>query len=245
MIFTYKAYADMLALLKKEKYSFCDYHNYTKTERCVILRHDVDQSPAMTLPMAQIEAEQGIKSTWFALLGGDFYNTLSPRSIEKFKMLLEMGHEVGLHFDETAYGEIENAEDCVKSILKEKEILSDWLGAEITTVSMHRPSKKMLEADLQIPGMVNSYGKTFFREFKYLSDSRCQWREPVVEIIRSGEYNRLHILTHAFWYRAEEQSMKAKLERFIAEAEWERYDSLLNNMKDIEALHLAVNLRGR
>ena len=48
--------------------------------------------------------------------------------------------------------------------------------------------------------MINSYGQTFFHDFKYLSDSRRRWREPVEEIIRSGTYDRLHILTHAFWY---------------------------------------------
>lgn len=44
-----------------------------------------------------------------------------------------------------------------------------------------------LEADLQIPGIMNSYGRTFFHDFKYLSDRR--WREPVLDIIRSEEYD--------------------------------------------------------
>ena len=39
-----------------------------------------------------------------------------------------------------------------------------------------------------VPGMINGYGKVYFKEFKYLSDSRRWWREPVEEIIESGQY---------------------------------------------------------
>ena len=63
---------------------------------------------------------------------------------------------------------------------------------------MHRPSRWVLEADLKIPGMVNSYGKEFFQDFKYVSDSRMRWREDVMKYAIEKAYPRLHILTHAF-----------------------------------------------
>lgn len=101
---------------------------------------------------------------------------------------------------------------------------------------MHRPSKATLEADLQIPGIVNSYGRTFFHDFKYLSDSRRRWREPVLDIIRSGEYDRLHILTHAFWYHGGEESISETVGSFIRSANRERYAQMRDNITDLASI---------
>ena len=101
---------------------------------------------------------------------------------------------------------------------------------------MHRPSKATLEADYCIPGIVNSYGKTFFHDFKYLSDSRRRWREPVLDIIRSGEYDRLHILTHAFWYHEEEKDISHTVGDFIRSATQERYCQMAENITELVAI---------
>ena len=84
--------------------------------------------------------------------------------------------------------------------------------------------------------MVNSYGRTFFHDFKYLSDSRRRWREPVEEIIRSGDYNRLHILTHAFWYHEQEETLRETVGQFIRSAGGERYRQLRENITDLESI---------
>ena len=133
-----------------------------------------------------------------------------------------------MHFDEVAYPD--ECGEIAQRIRQEADILSRICGVEITTVSMHRPSKATLEADAQIPGIINSYGKTFFHEFKYLSDSRCHWREPVLDIVRSGEFDRLHILTHAFWYHEESMSISEALREFISAANQTRYKMLAENI---------------
>lgn len=235
MEFTFKAYRSLLELLREKGYTFCGYHDYESHPRSVILRHDVDQSIHMALPMAQLEAEMGISSTYFVLLTSDFYNVASMESRRSLHRLQELGHEVGLHFDEVAYGPL-SQEECVENILHEKELLSSIIGQNVTSVSMHRPSKRTLEGDLKIPGMVNSYGQTFFRDFKYLSDSRRRWREPVEEIIASGAYDRLHILTHAFWYHEQEKSIEDTVGSFIQNANLERYDQMMNNITDLPSI---------
>ena len=101
---------------------------------------------------------------------------------------------------------------------------------------MHRPSKAALEADYQIPGIVNSYGKTFFHEFKYLSDSRRCWREPVEDIVRSEAYDRLHILTHAFWYHDIEQDISQTVKDFVCSANQERYQQMAENITNIDSI---------
>lgn len=241
MEFTYQSYRGLLSLLKEKGYSFTDYHQYQDHSRCVILRHDIDTSLEQAVQLARLEAEQGVHSTWFVLLRTDFYNPASQKSLEKLHAIQAMGHEIGLHFDEVAYGKALTEEETRQSIIRECGLLSALLDTPVTTVSMHRPSKATLEADLQIPGIVNSYGKTFFHDFKYLSDSRRRWREPVLDIIRSGEYDRLHILTHAFWYHDQDMSLEDTVFDFIKTAKNDRYLSLRENITDLEKLKENIN----
>ena len=234
MKFTYESYRGLLTLLRQEGFAFETYHSWKENERCVILRHDIDQSIEASVAMARLEAEEGAVSTYFVLMTGAFYNTASANALKGLREIHALGHEVGLHFDEVAYGETdEPMEDLIR---KEAEILSRLCGFPITAVSMHRPSKATLEQDLAIPGMVNSYGKTFFRDFKYLSDSRRRWREPVLDIVRSGEYDRLHILTHAFWYHEAEESLEETVCAFINGGNAARYAAMRENIADLDSI---------
>lgn len=241
MEFTYTAYRALLDLLRQGGYAFTDYHDYQTHPRCVILRHDIDNSLSQALRLAEIEAEEGVKSTWFVLLRTDFYNPASAASQKTLRRIRELGHEIGLHFDEIAYageGGISShaTSTAAELIVHEAGILADICGCPISTVSMHRPSRATLEADLKIPGMVNSYGQTFFHDFKYLSDSRRRWREPVEDIIRGGEYDRLHILTHAFWYHEQEQDIAASVGTFVRAANAERYEQMMENITDLPSI---------
>lgn len=235
MDFSYAAYVRLLSLLREHAYETVDYHDYEGHPRCVILRHDIDTDLAQAVRFAELEAQEGVRSTYFVLLRTDFYNPASSGSLEQLHRIQALGHEIGLHFDEKAYP-AGTPEETVQRILKEREVLSALLETAVSTVSMHRPSQATLDADLQIPGMVNSYGRTFFRDFKYLSDSRRRWREPVEEIIRSGTYDRLHILTHAFWYHQQEETLRESVERFITSANKERYRQLRENITDLESI---------
>lgn len=235
MDFSYTGYVRLLSLLRQRAYEIVDYHDYEEHPRCVILRHDIDTDLAQAVRFAELETEVGVRSTYFVLLGTDFYNPASKQSLEKLRHIQALGHEIGLHFDEKAYPD-GAPEETVARILHERDVLAAILGTTVTTVSMHRPSKATLEANLNIPGMVNSYGKTFFHDFKYLSDSRRRWREPVEEIIKSGEYDRLHILTHAFWYHEKDESIETTLGRFVRLANRERYEQMEDNITDLSSI---------
>ena len=223
----------LIQSLTDHNYVFADYHHYEEHLRCVILRHDIDNSIEKSVKLAELEAQLGVKSTYFVLLTSDFYNPASKKSAEGLKRIQTLGHEIGLHFDEMAY---EKMDDVPSSIIREAKILSDIIGKPVTTVSMHRPSQQTLAADYQITGMINSYGKTFFNEFKYLSDSRRRWREPVIDIIKSAEYDRLHILTHAIWYNDVEEDIHDTIKAFVTSANKERYFQEKENIKDIESI---------
>ena len=238
MTFTYQAYRDMLLLLQESGYSFQNYDNYQDAPRCVILRHDIDYNLEASVKLAELEANAGIHSTYFVLLRTDFYNVASKAGQSALRHILSLGHKIGLHFDETAYRTQLTLEELSQNIIKECGLLSALLETAVSSVSMHRPSKTTLESDLHIPGIVNSYGKTFFKDFKYLSDSRRHWREPVLDVIRSGEYSRLHILTHAFWYHDKEQSLFETVNTFIHSANQARYHQMEENITNIAEIGL-------
>lgn len=231
MQFTYEAYKNMLLQLKESQYYFSSYHNWERFPKCVIMRHDIDQSMQAALNVAQIEAENGVSATYFVLLGSNFYNPASPGVQADIKKLRNMGHEVGLHFDKSAY--VATTLPMPQLIQREARVMEALCGFPITTVSMHRPTSELLDSNLQIPGLINVYDKVFFRDFKYISDSRRQWREPVSDIIRGGQYKRLHILTHAFWYHEQEKSIYQTLYDFITGANKERFESMQKNIKDL------------
>ena len=235
MTFSYDTYKKLIQILKENGYQFSDYHNYSNVLYPCILRHDIDYSLERAVHFAEIEKGLGVKSTYFVLVKSDFYNPFSIKSRYLLKTINDCGHEIGLHFDEVAYGQIDN-NSMIAAIQEEKKLLEMVLDKDVTTVSMHRPSKWVLEADLRIPGMVNSYAKEFFHEFKYVSDSRMRWREDVMKYVTEKTYPKLHILTHAFWYGENERSIHDILNSYLASARKDRYEILKTNFTDLQSV---------
>ena len=241
MNFTYGAYEEMLSLLKGNRYQVCNYENYKLGNRCVILRHDVDFSLGAALRFAELESKNGVRATYFLLLSTSFYNLFDRKANDIIKGIRGMGHDIGLHFDEARYP-ILNEQQLIKCVEKEISIMSQGLDMDIKAVSMHRPSKWVLEADIQFDTVINSYGKEFFNDFKYLSDSRMHWREDVYQVIESNAYERLHILTHPIWYGIEEGTMREKLKDFIREQKYNCYDAVRDNIRDLDEVLLKVDI---
>lgn len=233
MNFTYDAYQELVTLLRENSYTVCDYFDWKNYEKPVILRHDIDNDIGKALKLAELEHRMGVKSTYYVLLSSDFYNVFSKKNLGRLKMIQKLGHSIGLHFDEVRYGEEVNVLDAVD---REVHMLEKVLNCEVGSVSMHRPSRKTLEADYQFRQgtVVNSYGKVFFEEFKYVSDSRRHWREDVKQIIQSGDFKKLHILTHPIWYSEKEKVAKEVLKEFCRQKVSACYESLID---DITNLH--------
>ena len=236
MKFTYGAYREMLHSLRQHGYSICTYENWRAEKKSAILRHDIDNDIGKALQLAELERDEGVSSTYFVLVTSDFYNVFSAESGKLLRKIADCGHEIGLHFDEVRYPEIVTPEDARTHILEEAGLLGLAAGTTVKTVSMHRPSKMMLAADLSIPGLINSYGQEYFKGFKYVSDSRRRWREPVEEIIASGEYDRLHILTHAIWYSETDMDIHDCMCAFVNGGNRMRYQYERENITDLESI---------
>lgn len=234
MEFTYSAYKSLISLLKDSGYAFTDYKEYKHYNKCVILRHDIDNSIDRALEIAKIEAAKGVKSTYFVLLATRFYNVAEKEYRNKVLEIKRLGHDIGLHFDELNYPKDVEVEE---QILLEADLLGKILQTKIESVSMHRPSAKTLNANYTLKGkLINSYGEEFFKGFKYISDSRRRWREDPIETIRSDRYPRLHILTHPFWYHREEMPIEETVKQFVMAAREERYQALSENITGLESI---------
>lgn len=238
MEFTYKAYANLIELLRINGYTITDYRDYIKHEKCAILRHDIDYSMDKAVKLALFEHQLGIKSTYFVLVSSPFYNIFQEETKRNVKLISSLGHSIGLHFDEVNYSEEYYLEiGGVKNVIfDEIALMEKALNLNIDSVSMHRPSEKTLTANYDLYPVINSYGKCFFNEFKYVSDSRRRWRENVEEIISSRKYDRLHILTHAFWYNEKEQDLRESLLNFVNSGNKDRallLDANITNLSEI------------
>ena len=194
--------------------------------------------------MAEHEAALGVAATYYVLLRTDLYSVFSKASVAGLKRIMELGGRIGLHFDETCYPQaMGKPEEVKKLILAEKDMLETIIGKPVTTVSMHQPSRQIIEAELDIPGMINSYRAEFFKDMKYVSDSCRNWREPVIDIINSKEHDRIHILTHALWWHDENISLHDTLCSYINEANMIRYEALMSQVEKYREIMPASEVR--
>ena len=210
-------------MIVKNGFEFTDYLDYSRHPRPCILRHDVDFSLQRAVEMARFEAglsiEQEVRSTYFVLLNSEFYNPVSPQSRDAFAELKALNHHIGLHFDTTVYGGDLEPDVFAERVQEEAARLSRIVGTEVQSMSMHIPSQAILDADLRIPGIINTYGEPFFHGFTYLSDSELRWREDPVATVSSAPLSRLHLLTHPLWYSERVETLEEKLLALLARAD--------------------------
>lgn len=233
MEFTYDEYRRLLLKLSEYGYKDCLYDECQNVSgKKVVLRHDIDVSLDEAVRFSEIEKEVGVKATYFVLISTDFYNVASKREREFVKTIQKNGGAIGLHFDEVIYKNV----DIIESVQKEALILEKIIESPVKVVSMHRPSQQTLGADYHFEGIINSYSKIFFKDFKYVSDSRRNWKEDIHKIIECGKYDKLHILTHPVWYNDIESSAGDVLKQLIRDEELKICKALQDNIRDVEEL---------
>ena len=245
MEYTYSWYLEVLKELKKEEYVLSNYSDWKKSSKSVIVRHDIDMDLQAAVDLAKVENEfwQGAnKAVYFVLISTEFYSVFTKKSKEKLKKIMELGGEIGLHFDETQYDECTTDNLC-RLIENEKKILESVVECKVNVVSMHRPSKRLLEEKITVEGAENVYDGLYFKDMKYVSDSRRNWRENVQETIKSGKYSRLHILTHPIWYREREYSFKETMVNRMVAGVKNYENSIYENVTNLSEIVTREELR--
>ena len=100
--FTEDAYRRALSSAKTS-YSFEPFGT-NSTERHVLWRHDVDASVHRAARLAGIEAEEGLRATYFLSFHSSFYNLLESRRAGGGPRAARLGHWLLLHFDSSFPG---------------------------------------------------------------------------------------------------------------------------------------------
>lgn len=178
-----------------------------------LLRHDLDFSLDRAVAMAELEAELGIRSTYFAMVSSPFYNCFSPRGREALRRIAGLGHEVGLHWDSSTYPE--DAEGASDQFQLEVRMLSSAVGQPVIGASQHIPTHN---PGFDVSALIGyeAYSPRLVERFRYVSDSSMVWREATpLDLIESGI--DIYFLAHPLWWMAEGKSQYAKFASVLGE----------------------------
>ena len=235
MEYTYSAYRGLIRNLKDHGYipiRFCDVSE--GIELPAIIRHDVDMDLQKAVDMAMLEKEEDIKATYFVMISSEYYNLLAGNNLKNAQRILDLGHEIGLHFDLTAYDKNLSFKDLEKSLQKEIELLEYILDIKVKSISWHIPRQDLLNTHLGFLdklGVWNAYDPLFYSGYKYVSDSMMRWREPIEEYIEQKKYNKLQILTHPIWYRSIQDMADEEILNENRDLKWKSLRQYLNTIK--------------
>ncbi len=217
-----------LIRLAKVKWEFMPFANYQKPGRVCLWRHDIDFSVHRAYRLAQIEADEGVLATYFVLLHGIFYNVLEKEIARLIFAIRDLGHDVGLHFEPSFYGErLRDDNELIYLLTFERQILATVFEAEVRAFSWHNPtmgdSLMAIDQDV-IGGMINAYGRYIREHYSYCSDSNGYWRfRRLRDVLEAGTEEKLHILTHPGWWTPEPMSPSDRVSRCVnGRAAWQQ-----------------------
>lgn len=198
--FTIKHYEDILRSIKSNNFVPIFFNQINTYNKEILIRHDIDLDINSALALSRIEKKHGIKSTYFFWLTSPFYNIFDPDNKNKILEIIDLGHEIGLHFDENCYS-INNNIELISQINLEKNILEKYLNIYIKIVSFHMPSKSLINNNITIGNIDNTYHCKYFKQFKYLSDSARNWREGCIcKYLNNENYTKIQALFHPIWW---------------------------------------------
>ena len=182
-----------------------DFENYS------IIRHDVDYCLTDAYHLAKLENSLGIKSTYYILSDSIYYNPSSQQSRYELLKIVELGHDVGLHFDVAQYP----VESHHKTIAAQKKYIENICQQEICSVSYHNPAViglENLDLSAYVGGLFNTYSLDLKKSFSYFSDSLCRFRnQALLQEIKQKIYCNLHILIHPIWWVEEGANREDKI----------------------------------
>ncbi len=183
----------------------------------VLLRHDVDLDLDSALTMAEIESDFQVSSCYMLMTNCPFYNLNDQSSRAIVSHLIQLGHEVGLHFDfnnqNDEYGDIKT-DFLVAEIESSAKLLEDIISRPIYSISFHRPLQQFLKGPLFIAGKINAYSAELMDW--YLSDSRGNWREgEPLQMLENPRKPLLQLLVHPIWWGDEHMKPSDRLQSFF------------------------------
>lgn len=177
--FTLDEYRALLATLEGQGYrahTFADYHaaGGALASPHVLLRHDVDRLPGRALALARVEAEAGVRATYFFRTRPVSFHPPTIRAVAA------LGHEIGYHYECLAdtRGDVDAAWDLFR---RELERFAPF--GRVASIAMHgRPlspwdSRAMWERhDYRAAGVaLEAYRDIDWAVYRYVTDTGRCW----------------------------------------------------------------------
>lgn len=179
--FTLQKYRQLLLALQKAGYQFYTLEHYYQQSangfgqtRFVLLRHDVDLHAERSLATARIEAELGIRAS--------YYFRVVPQSNQPaiIKAIADLGHEIGYHYEDMAI--------CGGDVVKAKQHFEKQLAYfrqfyPVKTICMHGAPQSQFDGkelwnvcDYRDYGIIGEpYFDVDYSEVFYLTDTGRRW----------------------------------------------------------------------
>lgn len=208
--FSLAHYRDLLDAAKTGGYRWAGFERAPQAGD-LILRHDVDISLAAAIVIAEMEADEGVWSTYFLMTRSVFYNLASKEGERALVRLRELGHRIAHH--------------------------AVWPDADLderfdAVVAWHNPTPEYMQAE--VPGAVNVMQPPFFDAGHYRSDSNQNWRHGCPhEQLASGEFEWLQLLTHPEIWAYDGATMRASMDSFLDADRAARLEHLRSDRIDL------------
>lgn len=207
--FSYGHYREALEAALARGYAFAAFDEAPGRGACVLLRHDVDFSVERALPLARIEAELGLVSTFFVLPHGR-ENLFGAPALPLLREILGLGHRLGLHYDLAFYAA--SGLPPSQGLRREAAQLEAALGAPVRVAAEHNPGRAPGPPGFEPGPLLDAYAPAFTRDMKYLSDSCQHWREGCFcRFLDPERCPRVQVLVHPIWWSQEGRTADAAL----------------------------------
>lgn len=233
--FLFKDFDFFIKDLKKKKFNFVLISNLKKKKsykKEILLRHDIDFSPQNAIKIAKIEKKNKVYSTFYIQILSPFYSINLDKNLIYLKNIIELGHNIGLHFDASSY-KIKSEKDLIKFLNLEKKILARLLDLNIRKIksfSFHNPSKRHLNfKKFKYANMINCYSDYIKSRYYYFSDSNGYWKKFNIKNFFI-DHEKIQFLSHPIWWNEKKLIPRDKIifhlfKDFIGKIN--SYDSLL------------------
>ena len=179
-----------LLRLAAARYVFRTFAAFDRGERFDIWRHDVDFSMHGALKLARIEAEEGIRATYFVDFPSEFDNLLEREVSDALRAIARLGHAVGLHFD-SHYYDVQDEARLERWLDLEKRLVEQIFERECAAFSFHisTPFTESCRGE-RYAGLINANAEYFKNEVGYCSDSNGYWRFRRLEESAASAHTR-------------------------------------------------------
>jgi hypothetical protein len=210
--FTFKHYRRILEAGLESGYRFIGFDELAglrdRERYLCLLRHDCEGDLAAALRLGEMEKTLDVKSTYFLQLRSPLYNVLSEPQARFVKELIELGHRLGLHFDERSHSRATPAQ-IADLVDRERALLGEEFGVTVAVVSFHQPSARVLENRLKLR-CLNTYDRSDMQGAGYLSDSNWQWKLDPIDAFQSRTHPHLQLLLHPECWTDRSMSIERK-----------------------------------